>query len=255
MDHSPHPRSRSSRAKRSAITARRAAITAMATTALALGLASNAAAQTYESNDGYLSAYGPIMADTAYSAALETENDQDYYFFYVPQRTQMFFSLTMTNTPPNGDYSICSEVTQQTHAGYSSIDDTELTVGEGQTRTAAITLGRGKYFFSVYCSDAVETYSFRITPPGTTSTYEPFAAQCAAAHGPVVAANAKLVAANQKLNRNRRKLARARARGARRATLRRLKNRVRTARREISAARSDFRSAVAAEQGACAVPM
>jgi hypothetical protein len=221
-----------------------------------IGVVGGATAQVYEPNDSFITGTGPIMSGTTYSAGTETDNDADLYFFYVPQRTQMFFNLTATNTVSKSSY-VCSEVSRQTSSGYSRVEYSNLHVLEGETETAAVTLDRGKYFFEILdsCSEAGETYIFSITPPGTTSTYEPFAAACAAAHGPVAAAGKDVTAAKARLVKAKRKLAKARARGAKRVKVRRLKTRVRTAKTGVKAATVGFRGAVAAEAAACSVPM
>ena len=88
---------------------------ALATAAGLGATASEAGAQTYEPNDSYITASGPLAAGTSYSAGTETDNDEDYYYFYVPQRMQMFFNLTTTHAVDYDDGDICSEVVQQTH--------------------------------------------------------------------------------------------------------------------------------------------
>lgn len=228
----------------------------MVVATMSLGVAGQASAQVYEPNDSFITGTGPLIAGTAYSAGTETNNDADFYFFYVPQRTQMFFNLTATNTISSGSY-VCSEVSRQTSGGYSYVQYSELAVREGQTESAAVTLDRGKYFFEIEdeCSEAGETYTFSITPPGTTSTYEPFAAACAAAHGPVVAASQQVTTAKVALTKAKRKLAKARARGAKRAKIRLLKTRVQKAKAGTRAASVGFKSAVAGEAAACSVPM
>jgi hypothetical protein len=219
---------------------------------LPLGVVSSATAQVYEPNDSFITGFGPVMAGTTYFAGTETDNDEDHYFFYVPQRTQMFFNLTVNQ----GTY-LCADVRRQTHEGYSYVDFSGISVNVSQTQTAAVTLDRGKYFFVVdaECADAGDAYSFNISPPGTTSTYEPFAAACNAAHAPVLAATQQLTVAKTALTKAKRKLAKARARGAKRAKLRRLKVKVQGAKSAVKAANVGFKGAVAAEGSACSVPM
>jgi len=221
-----------------------------------LGVVGGATAQVYEPNDSFITGAGPLLAGTTYSAGTETDNDVDLYYFYLPQRAQMFFNLTATNTKSTSS-SICSEVSRQTNTGYSYVEYSNLSVLEGQTETAAVTLDRGKYFFEIadYCSDAGETYTFSITPPGTTSTYEPFAAACASAHGPVVVATQQVAAANATLAKAKRKLSKARARGAKRIKVRLFKARVQKAKAGVKVAKAGFKSAAAAEGAACSVPM
>lgn len=48
-----------------------------------LSFSSTAFAQgEYEPNDSYITAAGPIFADTTYSGTYETSNDVDYFYFY-----------------------------------------------------------------------------------------------------------------------------------------------------------------------------
>jgi hypothetical protein len=222
---------------------------------MSAGAASSATAQSYEPNDTYISAFGPVTAGVDYSAATETENDEDYYFFYLPQRTQTFFTLTNTSGTDYSDAYVCGEIISQTRSSYDYIADSELVVYAARTATAAVTLDRGKYFVSVGCADADETYTFRITPPGATSTYEPFASACALANAPVVSASQHLATAKARLVTRKRKLANARGRGAGRSRLRVLKARVRVASAGVKAAKRTFNGAAAAEHLACSVPM
>jgi len=222
---------------------------------VSLAVVAQAAGQAYEPNDSFISGFGPITAGTTYAAGTETDNDEDYYFFYVSQRTQMFFKLTAIATE-HEDSRVCAEVTQQTNQGYATVDDTYLDVYEGEEQTAAVTLDRGKYFFTVldYCSEAGETYTFRIDPPGATSTYEPFAAECAAAAEPVQAASDRVDAARAAVAKAKRKLSRARARRAKRSKLRARKRQLRAVRAELRAAEAAFKAAAADQRGACSVP-
>jgi hypothetical protein len=49
----------------------------------------------YESNDTRADAYGPLKSNTAYTAQIETENDEDWFRFYTDRPTQL--SITLSN--------------------------------------------------------------------------------------------------------------------------------------------------------------
>lgn len=223
----------------------------------ALVLASSArAAGPFEPNDSYNSAYGPLVAGTTYSGAFETENDPDYFYFYLPTLTQMQYQLV---TPAsNAVYNTLWIY----HAGLdgSNTLESSLEVFVGTTGTGAVTLERGKYFAiacsSESCSSSAigDKYSFKLLPAGITSTYEPFAAECAAARAPVAAAAGVLASAEGKLARASQKLRAARNRGAKRKTLRKLRGKVRGRTASVATKKAAFESAVAAEAVACSVP-
>lgn len=218
-----------------------------------LGAPQGALGQAYEPNDSFITGSGPLTAGITYSAGFETDNDEDYYFFYVPQRTQMFFTLTATSGSDE-DSLVCGIVVRQTLRDYSDVDGSSLRVYRGTSKTSSITLDRGKYFYNAHCPNAGETYTLRISPPGSTSTYQPFAAACASANGTVEPARARLASAKRKLRSAKRKLSRARRRRARRSTVRALKRRVRKAERQVRSGRRAFNSANAGVRRACSVP-
>jgi hypothetical protein len=214
------------------------------------------AAGPFEPNDSFNTAYGPLSADTTYSGVFETENDADYFYFYLPTLTQMQYQLV---TP--GDNGIQNSVTIYRAELDGSTDyESYLDVEEGSTGIGAVTLDRGKYFAVVCsgsnCSDAAtgDKYSFKILPAGITSTYEPFAAECAAARAPVLGAANALKAAKAKRGNAGRKLRAARNRDAKRRVIGKLRAKFRKRNAEVKAQEAVFESAVAAEGVACSIP-
>ena len=204
----------------------------------------------YEPNDSYISATGPISAGPTYSGALETSNDHDYFYFYLPQQTQLQF--TTTNTTPKDTY-ICSELYHQLPAYVETVDDTELVINDGESDSGAVTLEPGKYYFVVGCPGAIgETYTFSLGPSGVTSTYEPFALACAAAHTPVVAAGGELEKTLAKIRHLKQNLA-----AHRRWTYRhkhRVRNKISALRTLFEQQQDAFDAAAANEKTACSVP-
>lgn len=178
-----------------------AAGTALAATAALAFAAPATAAGPYEPNDTYDTAWGALEAGTTYSGVHETDNDDDYFYFYLPQRTQL--QVQASNPGNGGEDGACVEIYQQFHSGVD--DDSSLVYvnpDPGETQSDFVTLDRGKYILGVVahftgafdCEGAFagEAYSFKLLPSGVTSTYEPFAQQCSAAQSESSAADAEL---------------------------------------------------------------
>lgn len=204
----------------------------------------------FEPNDSYITATGPISAGTTYSGALETSNDVDYFYFYLPQQTQLQF--TTTDTTPRDVY-ICSWIEHQYSDHVSEVNDTYLSVNDGESASSAVTLEPGKYYFIVGCPGAVgETYTFSLGPAGVTSTYEPFALACAAAHTPVVAAGTELEKTLAKIRHIKQELAAHRRWSYRRKH--RVRAKIASLRLLFEQQQDAFNAAAANEQAACSVP-
>lgn len=203
-----------------------------------------------EPNDSYISATGPISAGTTYSGALETSNDRDYFYFYLPRQTQLQF--TTTNTTPKDTY-ICSQIYHQFPDYIAGVEDTSLTINDGQSASGAVTLEPGKYYFVVSCPGAIgETYTFSLGPAGVTSTYEPFAIACAAAHTPVATAGAELEKTLGKIRHLKQNLASHRRWNSKRK--RRARGKISALRTLFEQQQEAFDVAAANEKTACSVP-
>ena len=214
------------------------------------------AAGPYELNDSFNAAYGPLVAGTAYSGAFETENDADYFYFYLPVLTQLQFQLVT----PGGNMGENSIRIYHAFLDGENRQESYLEVEPGSTGTGAVTLERGKYF-AVVCSESScldarigDSYSFTLLPPGITSTYEPFAAECAAAHAPALAAGGALTVAKQSLAKAVRKLRAARNRGAKGKVIRKLRNKMLRRKANVAAKKAAYEQTAAAEAAACSVP-
>src|SRR6188474_1864084 len=218
---------------------------------------SAAAAAPFEPNDAFNTAYGPLVAGTAYTGAFETQNDSDYLYFYLPTLTQVQYQLV---SPASNGFSYNSVWIYHAALDGSTSLKSNLEVRKGSTGTGAVTLDRGKYFALLCsgedCDDAEigDGYSFMLLPAGITSTYEPFAAECAAAHAPVTTAGGALTLAKQKLALASQKLRLARSRGAKRKAIRKLRGKVRGRTASVAAKKAAFEQAAAVEVAACSVP-
>lgn len=210
----------------------------------------------FEPNDSYNSAYGPLVAGTTYSGAFETENDADYFYFYLPTLTQVQYQLVTPSGNGIGNEMSIYKASLDGSTNYES----ELYVQAGSTGTGAVTLERGKYFAilcsgpSCYDAEVGDSYSFKLLPTGITSTYEPFAAECAAARLPAQAAASTLALAEAKLVKASSKLRAARNHRAKRKTIRKLRGKVRGKQASVAAKKVSFEQAAAVEAAACSVP-
>lgn len=236
--------------------------------ALSVGLLASAQAEAageWEPNDSYIEAAGPLVAGTTYSGTLETSNDRDYFYFYLPQLTQLRFRLTNTS---KADVYICSEIKHQYLDRVETVRDTYLNVDDGQSKNGAVTLDPGKYYFIVECPGAVgEKYEFLLEPAGVTSTYAPFAAACAAAQPPVVEAGEAVSTLKKRRSAVRarykqlQRLWRKRHNGWSRKRKRKVHRKLTRLRKKLGRlngrvddANGQFDAAVAQQEAACSVP-
>lgn len=173
---------------------------------LSLAFAASAqAAKEYEPNDTLETAYGPLAGGTAYTAGLETDNDVDWYVFYIKTYSQMDFSATMLKNvyyrdavslslyDKNG-YRVGSEEGTGFEAGYINV-----------TNHMYLTMNPGRYYLQVSRNEAStgDRYRFRIDPAASMTT-DPLCGEAIVAReeiGPVIAG------LNQELAENTERLA------------------------------------------------
>ena len=228
------------------------ALTITAAATLAVSASTASAAGEFEPNETYNTAYGPILSGSPVTAGFETSNDHDLYYFYIPQTTQLLYQVQNTG---RSDHEVCTTIQHQLQNGDVEFMDS-LDVSGGSTGSAAITLERGKYYFLVECSDDHQVglrYTFTLNPAGATTTYEPFAQQCAAAGPAVESASTALNDAKTRLANTQVKLANARSAHKHRK-VQRLKAKVAALKAEVSADQAAYDNAAAAQADACSVP-
>jgi hypothetical protein len=144
-----------------------------------------------EPNDTPATASGPLTAGKAFNGSLETVNDADWQFFYLPDTAQV--TLTVKNTAKsegktaNRRRALASTLVQARKGKPAvAIPNTSAKLRPGQQDKSKVTLGPGKYLIPVIhaADDPLAAIPFRIqiAPPGsTTDSYEIFARRCAAA--------------------------------------------------------------------------
>lgn len=147
-------------------------LAALAALILAGGLPAAAAGAPYEPNDSFAQANGPLVGGTAYASVIETDNDEDFFYFNTSGQRQLDIAVTRTNASCGGsDYLRLlddeGEVIDTASFGSSGVKD-------GVAAHILYTSpGPGQY---VLRTDQVETgcaFSFRIDPPDALTTSSP----------------------------------------------------------------------------------
>lgn len=128
--------------------------------------ASAQAAGEYEPNDSRDTSYGPLAGGTWYTASFETDNDVDWYVFYIKTYSQMDFSAGLVSTCSNCvDEPVLSLYDKDGHF----IDD--FYSGDlNEVRHLYLTLTPGRYYFEVNFADTGDRYKFRIDPAASITT-------------------------------------------------------------------------------------
>jgi hypothetical protein len=123
--------------------------------------ASAFAVKEYEPNDTRETAAGPLEGGKPYTATFETDNDVDWYVFYIKTYSQMDFTATEVT---NCDY----------HSVYLRLLDKDgksiesFSAGPvNQVNHLHLTMEPGRYYFEVRnpgCSNENDVYRFQIDP-------------------------------------------------------------------------------------------
>ena len=209
------------------------------------------AAGPYEPNDTTASAVGPVAGGQAYTGAIESQGDLDYFFFYVTSPGEAQVTLTVGNLGGG--------------TGISNIDamvlDSSTTpvgglsyINRGKEKTATLALRPQKYFIEVSSTEGFgDTYNMiGGGGAGAFGSYETIAGRCAAATTAVAKARIGLTRAQAKLQRRTARLRRSlysgeQERKAARAAYRKVRARVNAKRKELKAAKKS-------QQPWCSIP-
>jgi hypothetical protein len=127
--------------------------------------ASAFAAGEYEPNDDRASSAGPLKGGKWYSATFETENDVDWYLFYVKTYSQLDFSAEMTKSCGYNAYIRLLDLDGEFVDSFTAGD-------VSQTRHMLRTLTAGRYYLEIDYSRNCpkDTYKFRIDPATALTT-------------------------------------------------------------------------------------
>lgn len=233
--------------------ARLVAVVALLAALVAVGAVERASAQPpYEPNDSLLTAAGPLANNTTYTAADETENDVDYFYFYVttPSTAQLTFTLTNLGGGFSGPY-VYAEVTDSHGDGITYLGS----VYAADYDTASISLEAGKYYVRVEGGSGYGA-SYKFTTSGTDGAFGDFsviAAQCAAATAPVNTYQAQLATAQANLKKAQARWNKVRYSRNRKAK-RRARARLLRTKETVAAEKNSLKAAEAGQKPWCFIP-
>jgi len=132
---------------------------------LMLGSSARAAGE-YEPNDSRDTSYGPLAGGTWYTAMFETDNDVDWYVFYIKTYSQMDFSAGMVKD--------CSGCGDQARLALYDKDgkyvDSFFSGYLNQINHLYLTLTPGRYYIEVDYVETGNSYKFRIDPATSITT-------------------------------------------------------------------------------------
>ncbi|MGN6558708.1 MAG: PPC domain-containing protein [Solirubrobacterales bacterium] len=219
----------------------------------ALACAPALAQPPYEPNDSLLTGYGPLANNTTYTAADETENDTDFYYFYVttPSTAQLTFTLTNLGGPAKYE-NIVGYVTDSHGGEITTIGGPE----PADYATKSVSLQAGKYYVEIYGSDGYGD-SYKFTTGGTDGAfgaYSTIQSNCATATVPVSTYQAQLAVAQANLKKAEARLRRVRSHRSTRRARRRAAAKVRHVRETIDAEEESLKAAEAGQKPWCFIP-
>jgi hypothetical protein len=133
---------------------------------LALLLGTNAwATGEFEPNDTRDTARGPLAGGTDYTATFETNNDVDWYVFYIREYSQMDFSATTVGAASCGEAHLALHDKDGKEIEYFHAGDLN------EIEHLKTTLTAGRYYFEISNHGCVgDGYRFRIDPAAAITT-------------------------------------------------------------------------------------
>ncbi len=203
--------------------------------ALALTLAAVAkATPSFEPNDSFETAYGPLATGVTYADTIATADDEDYYYFYVTRQDGADVQVNIDD-PTVSDNGVYVELDD---SDGNFIDSTDVFGQESDALDDQ--LDPGKYFVLVtaeFDDQLDEAYSLELStdPSGALGTAVAVKAQCQTSTTKVTAAKAALKRAQKRLKKAHKGSAHRKAQ----------------ARRAVKKARSRLRAATEAMNAAC----
>lgn len=203
-----------------------------------LGLLLAPAAVAAEPNNDFATATGPLTAGQVFSASLETADDADFQFFYVPDTAAV--TVTTTNATPKKDATGGRTIVSSLLQGRKGklplpLADTQRTLSPGEKGKVKLTLVPGKYFVPIGHASTTKAaadvpFRIQITPPGTTTdSFEIFERRCNDAQ-------TKVARTKSSKKHTAQRLAKAKRRGASDTEIRLLKDKLRSKREKVAEA-------------------
>ncbi len=129
---------------------------------MALALAPALAMADVEPNDGIEQAEGPLAGGVDHDGTISTENDVDWYVFYISERAQMKFTLTT--------FKGCGRGASLDLRDASGSEFDGLFASEDRTEELNLTLDPGRYFITMSSTCVGNRHRFRIDPGSAVGT-------------------------------------------------------------------------------------
>jgi hypothetical protein len=209
----------------------------------------------FESNDTLATAFGPLAVNQTYTAATETTNDKDYYYFYVtsPSSSQVQLTLRDLGGGPLSDGG--TSLSLQDAHGATVATTISATRNGSNFNNLAITLPAGKYYIFVQPTAVGYGDTYSIATGGTDGAFDAYtaiAAQCATATNSVNVAQGKLSKATLELKKAKARVTRSqhKPKAARRAAARAESR----ARQAVAAANDALKAATDGQRPWCFIP-
>lgn len=157
----------------------------------------------FEPNDTRDTASGPLAGGTDYTATFETNNDVDWYLFYLRSYSQMDISATLVSGCDSAAIELLDKDGKELQYFYSGDVN-------GETRHLMTTLAAGRYYFEVHRTGCVgDSYRLRIDPAAAVTANrecgeaivakESIGPQLAKVGGELTKVNEKLVKPNEQV--------------------------------------------------------
>jgi hypothetical protein len=142
------------------------ALIAISILACLLFASSARASNEYEPNDTRETAFGPLEGGKSYTATFETENDVDWYVFYIKTYSQMDFTASTS----------CDGAWHDVSLGLMDLDGkgiNGLEAGQtSETNHLRLTLNPGRYYLqtdNLWGECTGEQYHFQINPAASVT--------------------------------------------------------------------------------------
>lgn len=120
----------------------------------------------YESNDSRETAYGPLQGGKEYVAEIDTENDVDWYLFYVKTYSQMEFASTVIKDVSG----YCGSVYFQLYDKDGDRIGTFYSGHVEETERFNLTMDAGRYYLKTEDCYQGDRYRFKISPASSLTT-------------------------------------------------------------------------------------
>jgi hypothetical protein len=220
----------------------------------AIGSVSAVAQPPYEPNDSLLTGYGPLANNSTYQATLETENDVDYYYFYVTTLSSAQLTFTVTNLGGGASYTELDAELTDSHGNWITTLANDVEAADYGTKS--VSLEAGKYYVRVE-NESHYGESYKFTTSGTQGAfgqYSTIQAQCTAATVPVATYQSQLAAAEANRKKAEARLNKVLSHRSTSRARRRARAKLRHVKETVAAEKASLKAAEAGQKPWCYIP-